>query len=421
MELSALVADNPHFTIFGYPIYYYAVIIVCGIILATVVVALLFKRRNIPTEWVLDLLLCILPLGIVGARTFFVLTDPSSDITQWFSTFRDGGLSIIGGVIGGAIGVVLFCLIHKINFFRVADCLVPGVILAQAIGRWGNFVNQEVYGAEVTNEALQWFPFAVFIEKTGEWHYAFFFYESMLNLVIFALLFVLMWKFKKKPSGLALAGYLFGYGTVRSIMEPLRDPQFILGSSMPVSQVIALVMAFGGLTLAICLLIWNYKKYGRLFGAADEAEGSAVLPVYYTAEQRRKAEEERRRREAARAAVKKQGPPDPLRSAVLPADAASEKGKEGEAPSPIEEAPADLEKKEEGENNSSAPYERTKEAEVSAPSEKTEDAPSQTEAGGTDGADAAPQPEAGAPSQTNQTDAPQTKDAAPQAGKGEEQ
>ena len=403
MEHSALVADNPHFTIFGYPIYYYAVIIVCGIILATVVVALLFKRRNIPTEWVLDLLLCILPLGIIGARTFFVLTDPSSDITQWFSTFRDGGLSIIGGVIGGAIGVVLFCLIHKINFFRVADCLVPGVILAQAIGRWGNFVNQEVYGAEVTNEALQWFPFAVFIEKTGEWHYAFFFYESMLNLVIFALLFVLMWKFKKKPSGLALAGYLFGYGTVRSIMEPLRDPQFILGSSMPVSQVIALVMAFGGLTLAICLLIWNYKKYGRLFGADDEAEGSAVLPVYYTAEQRRKAEEERCRREAARAAVKRQGPPDPLRSAVLPAEERSE----GETAS-----------------------EKTEEAGPSAPSEKIEDAPSQTEAGGTDGADAARQPEDGeaapqaqadAPSQTNQTDAPQTKDAAPQAGKGEEQ
>ena len=419
MELSALVADNPHFTIFGYPIYYYAVIIVCGIILATVVVALLFKRRNIPTEWVLDLLLCILPLGIVGARTFFVLTDPSSDITQWFSTFRNGGLSIIGGVIGGSLGVVLFCLIHKINFLRVADCLVPGVILAQAIGRWGNFVNQEVYGAEVTNEALQWFPFAVFIEKTGEWHYAFFFYESMLNLVIFALLFVLMWKFKKKPSGLALAGYLFGYGTVRSIMEPLRDPQFILGSSMPVSQVIALVMAFGGLTLAICLLIWNYKKYGRLFGAADEAEGSAVLPVYYTAEQRRKAEEERRRREAARAAVKKQGPPDPLRSAVLPADAAGERS-EGEAASQKEEAPADLEKTEEGENNSSAPSENAEGAGASAPSEKIEDAPSQTEAGGTDG-EAAPQSQGDALSQTNQTDAPQTKDAAPQVGKGEEQ
>ena len=185
----------------------------------------------------------------------------------------------------------------------------------------------------------------------------------MLNLVIFALLFVLMWKFKKKPSGLALAGYLFGYGTVRSIMEPLRDPQFILGSSMPVSQVLALIMAFGGLTLAICLLIWNYKKYGRLFGADDEAEGSAVLPVYYTAEQRRKAEEERRRREAARAAVKRQGPPAPSQAG----------GTDGEAAPQAEDG------------------------------------------------EAAPQAQGDALSQTNQTDAPQTKDAATQVGKGEEQ
>ena len=135
--------------------------------------------------------------------------------------------------------------------------------------------------------------------------------------MLFRSLFTLLWKTKKKPNGLYACLYFVWYGIVRSIMEPLRDPQFILGSSMPVSQVLALIMAFGGLTLAICLLIWNYKKYGRLFGADDEAEGSAVLPVYYTAEQRRKAEEERRRREAARAAVKRQGPPDPLRSAVL--------------------------------------------------------------------------------------------------------
>ena len=329
MNMAALAANNPHFTIFGYPIYYYAVIIVCGIILATVVVAILFKRRNIPTEWVLDLLLCILPLGIIGARTFFVVTDPSSDITEWFSTFRDGGLSIIGGVIGGAVGVVIFCLIHKVNFFRVTDCLMPGVILAQAIGRWGNFVNQEVYGPEVTNEALQWFPLSVYIDATGEWHYAFFFYESMINLIIFALLFTLMWKFKKKPSGLALAGYLFGYGTVRSIMEPLRDSQFILGSNIPVSQVMALIMAFGGLTLAICLVIWNYKKYGRLFGAADETEGCAVLPVYYTGEQKRKMAEERQRRDAAAraAAAKRQGPPPVSAEAEKPAPPA-----EGNAP-----------------------------------------------------------------------------------------
>ena len=292
---------NPGITIpigYGFTIYYYAIIIVFGIICAAVVAGILFKHRNLPADWILDLLLCVLPLGIIGARTFFCLTDPSTSIADWFTKFRDGGLSIIGGVIGGTLGVVLFCLIHKLNFLRVADCVVPGVILAQAIGRWGNFANQEVYGPEITNPALQWFPMGVFIDDVQEWHYAFFFYESVLNLLIFIGLFLLMWKFTKKPHGLALSGYLFGYGVVRSIMEPLRDSQFILGSSLPISQVFALCMAIGGAVLFVAILLVNKKLHGSFFGAA-EGEPSAILPRYYSAEERKKMEEEKRKKLSA--------------------------------------------------------------------------------------------------------------------------
>ena len=291
MQELALCATRPHFTVFGFDIYYYAVCIVIGIILATVVVGFLFKRRNIPVDWTVDLLLCILPLGIIGARTFYVLTDPSTSIAEWFTGFRDGGLSILGGVMFGALGVVLFSVIHKIPFLRVADCLVPGVILAQGIGRWGNFFNQEVYGAEVVNESLQWFPFAVHLDN-GEWHYAFFFYESMLNLIIFALLFTLMWKFRKKPHGIALSLYCIGYGTVRSIMEPLRDPQFILGDEFPISQFVSLCILAAGIILLLSVLLYNRYKNGRAIGAVV-GEPLAVMPVYYTREQRKKMEEER--------------------------------------------------------------------------------------------------------------------------------
>lgn len=287
---------NRSFEIFGMEIYYYAVMIVIGIICAFVVVALLFKRRNISVDWTVDLLLCILPLGIIGARTFYVVTDPSTNITEWFTGFRDGGLSIIGGVIGGAIGVVVFCLIHKINFLRVADCLLPGVILAQGIGRWGNFFNQEVYGAVVENVSAQWFPFAVFIEDTQTWHYAFFFYESIANFIIFGLLFALMWNFKKKPHGLSMSGYFFGYGLVRSIMEPLRDSEFILGSKVPISQVFAILMCVGGALLAIGLIAYNRYKNGSFFGAVH-GEPSAILPRYYSAEERKKMEELERKKE----------------------------------------------------------------------------------------------------------------------------
>lgn len=287
------------FHIFGLEIYYYAVMIVLGIICAIVVVSLLFKRRGISVDWVIDLLLCILPLGIIGARTFYVLTDPSTNITEWFSGFRNGGLSIIGGVIGGAVGVVIFCLIHKINFLRVADCLLPGVILAQGIGRWGNFFNQEVYGAVVENPAMQWFPLSVYIESTQEWHLAFFFYESLANIAIFGLLFALMWNFKKKPHGLSMAGYFFGYGLVRSIMEPLRDGQFILGSSVPISQVFAILMCVGGALLAAGVIAYNRYKNGSFFGASNGGEPLATVPRYYSADERKKMEEARLAKERA--------------------------------------------------------------------------------------------------------------------------
>ena len=306
------------FKVFGFDIYYYAVMIVCGIILAVIVASLLMKRRNIPSDWIFDLILCVLPLGIIGARTFSVITDPSSSITEWFSKFREGGLSIIGGVIGGALGVVLFCLIHKVNFFRIADCVVPGLALAQAIGRWGNFFNQEVYGAQVTDPAMQWFPFAVYIESSGTWHYAFFFYESLVNLAVFALLFTFMWKFMKKPSGLAMCGYFFCYGVTRSIMEPLRDAQFILGYNVPISFVFSVIMCVGGALLALGLLYYNRRKYGRCFGAA-EGEPLAILPRYYTKEQLQKMEEARLAKEKAAkaAAAKSQEDETQKKSAVL--------------------------------------------------------------------------------------------------------
>ena len=208
-------------------------------------------------------------------------------------SIREGGLSIIGGILGGTISVLAVSYFKKVNFFRAADCIVVGLLLAQAIGRWGNFANQEVYGAEVTNEALQFFPFAVYINKTdggsclqtfvltfekifggnsdisgGTWHYAFFFYESFINLVVAILLFVHAWKNPKKPNGLNVAFYFINYGLVRSIMEPLRDPSYILGDKVQWSFVFSLLMLFAGIALLLVLLFLNRKKEGKYIGSA---------------------------------------------------------------------------------------------------------------------------------------------------------
>ena len=94
----------------------------------------------------------------------------------------EGGLAIYGAVIGGIIAALIFSRWRRINFWDLVDIVSPSLILGQAIGRWGNFFNQEAYGKIVTDKAWQWFPYAVYIEARQEWHMATFFYESMWNL-----------------------------------------------------------------------------------------------------------------------------------------------------------------------------------------------------------------------------------------------
>lgn len=134
------------------------------------------------------------------------------------------------------------------------------------------------------------------------------FYESLINLAVFALLFTFMWKFKKKPSGLAMCGYFFCYGLTRSIMEPLRDSQYILGYNIPVSLVFSIIMCVGGAVCALALLYCNRRKYGLVIGAA-EGEPLAILPQYFTKEQLKKMEEEKLAKAKAAKAVQEKRPP----------------------------------------------------------------------------------------------------------------
>ena len=274
MNLNMLL-DNPHITIFGLDIYAYAIIIVCGMIAAFLVISLLFKRRNMSPDLFLTFFCIGLPVAILTTRLFYCVTS-GMPISEWFSfeSIRKGGLSIVGGIIGGTAAVAVICIVKKVNFLRVGDCVVVGLLLAQAIGRWGNFVNQEVYGGEVTNAALQWFPFAVYIEAEGAWHYAFFFYESMVTLTASILLFINAWRNGKKPNGVNSACYFIVYGLTRSIMEPLRDSSFILGtepgnSGIPWSFVFSLLMLVGGVALLTVLFVLNKKKEGKFVGSLN--------------------------------------------------------------------------------------------------------------------------------------------------------
>lgn len=271
-------ANHRGIIIFGFEIYYYALCIVAGMIVAAGLSMLMMKRRNMSPDLILMAFIVCVPCALIGARVYYCITD-GMNIALWFNwdSIRDGGLSILGGLIGGVLAALVFCYVKKINFFRLADCVVPTILLAQAMGRWGNFFNQEVYGFEVTNPALQWFPLAVYIEKLGQWHYALFFYEGIINVIGFALLYTLAWKWYKKPNGIVTFSYFVWYGIVRTIMEPFRDPGFILGSQNDVmwSQITSIFMIVAGLTGIGVLLYLNYRKEGSMFGSRT-GDGCAV-------------------------------------------------------------------------------------------------------------------------------------------------
>ena len=200
------------FGIKGLNIAWYGVIIGCGILLGTIVASREANRQKLKSDLIYDFLLFALPISIIGARTYYVLFQWEQyryDLIKVFAVW-EGGIAIYGGIIGGFIAAVLFCKFNKFQLMRLIDIVVPSLILGQAIGRWGNFVNQEAFGNLVTNPNLQFFPFAVYIDKLGEWHQATFFYESMWNLGIFLILMAFRYRKKIKFQGQLLAMYFVG-------------------------------------------------------------------------------------------------------------------------------------------------------------------------------------------------------------------
>ena len=229
---------------------WYSVLIVLGICAALFIASREEKRLRLPADTVIDLALSVIPLGIIGARLYYVAfawdmfrSNPISILYVW-----NGGLAIYGGLIGGLIAVLLFAWRKKLPVLTLFDMIVPGVALAQAIGRWGNFFNMEAYGVPVTSSAWQFFPAAVLIpEASGSvWHLATFFYESMWNLAVFGVLMLLRGRASARP-GSQFCWYLLLYGSGRLVIEGLRmDSLMTTGGNGRVSQL---------LSVALCLLV----------------------------------------------------------------------------------------------------------------------------------------------------------------------
>ena len=246
------------FSINGTEIYWYGIIMCLSIIFAVAVAMILCKLKKINTELPLNIAIVIIPFGILFARLFACLFDSSLSINDFFN-FRTGGMSIIGAIIGGGVALLIYCLIKKerrpLIYF---DILCSVLILAQAIGRWGNFFNQELYGALIDDGSFfARFPFAVLID--GRYYQALFFYESIANFIGFWIISHIF--LKEKNEGYSTAVYLTIYGVIRTILEPLRQQEYILMmGNIAISRLFSFLMIFVGVILFICLKIRDKKR-----------------------------------------------------------------------------------------------------------------------------------------------------------------
>ena len=237
-----------------------AISMLCGVLLA----CKLAKKKNIKSDDIFLLALIVLPCAIVGARLYYCFFyDYDYTFLELFN-IRQGGLAIYGGVIGGIIGVLIFALIKK-NWkllFVLMDILAPCLILGQALGRWGNFFNQEAYGNIITNPKWQWFPMGVWIENENAWFQATFFYESLWNIIGFVILMITYYKTKK--TGLTVAAYLVWYGIGRTWIEGLRADSLYIGTTgIRVSQLLSVLMVIAGTAILIVNLCRAIKEKRR--------------------------------------------------------------------------------------------------------------------------------------------------------------
>lgn len=249
------------FELFGLQIYWYAIIIVSGIALALWMSNREAVRVGLKEDDMTNFILWALPIAIIGARLYYILFDLEpylADPIQIFNT-RSGGLAIYGGLIAAVIVLIVYTRHNFIDPWLFLDVVAPGVMLGQAMGRWGNFTNHEAYGGETTRQFLESLHLPQFIINNmyidGAFRQPTFFYESMWSLLGLILILIIRKKVAVKRGELFL-GYVTWYSFGRFFVEGMRTDSLYFFGGLRVSQVLSLVLFVGG----IALLYYRRKK-----------------------------------------------------------------------------------------------------------------------------------------------------------------
>lgn len=229
--------DRFAFQIFGLQIAWYGIIIASAMLIGSIMMMKVGKKYGYKENDILDIVLVALPLAIVFARLYYVAFewDFYSANPNKILAFRDGGLAIHGGVIGGLLGGFIVCRVKKLNFGDLADMASMPLILGQAIGRWGNYVNQEAHGGP-TN-----LPWGIMVD--GVKVHPTFLYESIWNVLVFIFLVVTFQK--RKFYGEHLVKYMMLYSVGRFFIEGLRTDSLMFGP-FRVAQLLSLFLIVAG-------------------------------------------------------------------------------------------------------------------------------------------------------------------------------
>lgn len=248
------IALNPiAFTLFGIPVYWYAILIVASILLAF----FLCKKKDgtfgISFDAIFDLFLLVIPIAFIGARMYYVLFDLENfhTIADIFQV-KNGGLAIYGGIIGGVLAMYFFCRKRNIPILDLLDYVVPYLALGQSIGRWGNFINVEAYGT-VTN--LPW-KMGIIQANTIEYVHPTFLYESIATFFIF--IFLIKLSKHRKFSGEITIWYIILYSFIRFWIEGIRiDSLMFFG--LRISQIVSFI-----LFVVFCAILSKKNKKDKI-------------------------------------------------------------------------------------------------------------------------------------------------------------
>lgn len=237
--------DPIAFTILGRDIRWYGLLIAAAVLIGTLLAIRESKRKGLNEEILMDFLLFAIPTAIIGARLYYVVFSwdyYKNDPIQIFN-IMGGGLAIHGAIIAGVVVAIIFCKVRKVNPWQLIDIVAPSLILGQAIGRWGNYANQEAHGGPTD------LPWGIMIN--GEKVHPTFLYESIFNLMIFG--FLMWYRKKSKVDGEIFLLYFALYSVGRFFIEGLRTDSLMLGP-IRVAQLISVLI------ILICVLLLYYRK-----------------------------------------------------------------------------------------------------------------------------------------------------------------